>query len=125
MGRPVIHFEIMGRDAPALRDFYGRLFDWEIDTTMAGPIDYGIIGPGDTADGEAQGIGGGIGAMPEGRGGYVTVYVAVPDIEEALARAESLGGTRIMGPVTVMERVEIGMFTDPEGNMIGLAKDPI
>lgn len=125
MGRPVVHFEIMGRDAPALRDFYGRLFEWEIDTELAGAMDYGIIGPGDTADGEAQGIGGGIGAMPGERPGYVTFYVAVPDVEEALARAESLGGTRIMGPVTVMERVEIGMFTDPEGNMIGLAKDPM
>jgi predicted enzyme related to lactoylglutathione lyase len=123
MGRPVVHFEIMGRDAPALRDFYGRLFDWEIDTGMAGAMDYGIIGPGDTADGEAQGIGGGIGAMPGERPGYVTFYVAVPDVEEALARAEGLGGTRIMGPMTVMERVEIGMFTDPEGNMIGVVKD--
>jgi predicted enzyme related to lactoylglutathione lyase len=113
----------MGRDAPALREFYGRLFDWEIDTGAAGEIDYGIIGPGDTGDGEAQGIGGGIGAMPGDMPGYVTVYVAVPDVGAALAQAEALGGRRIMGPTTVMERVEIGMFTDPEGNMIGLVKD--
>jgi predicted enzyme related to lactoylglutathione lyase len=125
MGRPVVHFEIMGRNAPALRDFYGRLFDWEIDTGASEGIDYGIIGPGDTADGEAQGIGGGIGAMPGDRPGYVTFYVAVPDVEAALGRAESLGGRRIMGPTTVMGRVEIGMFTDPEGNMIGLVKDPM
>jgi len=27
-----------------------------------------------------------------------------------------------MGPDTVMEGLEIGMFTDPEGHMIGVAK---
>lgn len=120
--RPVVHFEIMGRDAEGLRAFYGNLFDWEIDT--GNPMNYGMVWPGETADHEATGIGGGIGQMPDERDGYATFYVGVPDVEAALAEAERLGGTRIMGPVTVMEGVEIGMFTDPEGNMIGLAKDP-
>jgi hypothetical protein len=33
----------------------------------------------------------------------------------ALAKAESLGGTRVMGPEQIMETVELGQFTDPEG----------
>ncbi len=51
-------------------------------------------------------------------------YAAIPDVEEALVKAESLGGTRMMGPDKVMEGVEIGQFTDPEGHLIGLFKDP-
>ena len=57
---------------------------------------------------------------PEGYGGHVTFYVEVPDAGAALEKAESLGGTRMMGPDTVMEGVEIGLFQDPEGHVIGV-----
>jgi uncharacterized protein len=46
----------------------------------------------------------------------------VPDIEEALQKAERLGGTRVFGPETIMERMELGQFTDPEGHVIGVVK---
>ncbi len=65
---------------------------------------------------------GGIGAAPEGYPGHVTFYVAVPDVEAALAKAESLGGSRMMGPDKVMEGVEIGLFNDPEGHLVGVVK---
>jgi hypothetical protein len=43
--------------------------------------------------------------------------------EAALAPAESLGGTRVMGPDKVPgTEVERGQFTDPEGHLIGLTK---
>jgi predicted enzyme related to lactoylglutathione lyase len=46
----------------------------------------------------------------------------VPDVEAALTKAESLGGTRMMGPEEPMEGVEIGLFTDPEGHVVGVVK---
>ena len=53
--------------------------------------------------------------------GHVTFYIHVPDIEAALAKAESLGGTRVFGPETIMDgAMELGQFTDPEGHLIGL-----
>jgi hypothetical protein len=57
---------------------------------------------------EGWGIGGGVGTGPEGYEGHVTFYVGVPDIEQALQKAESLGGTRVMGPEKVMDQVELG-----------------
>jgi predicted enzyme related to lactoylglutathione lyase len=55
--------------------------------------------------------------------GHVTFYVEVPDVEEALVKAESLGGTRLMGPDEVPGAgVVIGQFSDPEGHVIGLIK---
>ena len=69
---------------------------------------------------EGIGIGGGIGTGPDGYDGHVTFYVGVDDVEAALAKAESLGGTRIMGPETVMESIELGQFQDPEGHLIGV-----
>ena len=53
----------------------------------------------------------------------MTFYVAVPDVEAALKKAESLGGTRMMGPDKMPEAsIEIALFTDPEGHVIGLVK---
>ena len=30
MGKPVVYFEIAGRDGEALKEFYGNLFAWKI-----------------------------------------------------------------------------------------------
>jgi hypothetical protein len=56
-----------------------------------------------------------------GYAGRVIFYVGVPDIEAALQKAESLGGTRKMGPEKAPTGLVVGHFTDPEGNLIGLA----
>jgi hypothetical protein len=54
--------------------------------------------------------------------GYVIFYVGVPNVEAALQKAESLGGTRRMGPEKNPEaNLVVGHFTDPEGHLIGLA----
>ena len=116
MGQPVVHFEVIGKDAEALRRYYSDLFGWEIDASN--PLNYGIVAREANADG--VGIGGGIGPAPEGYGGHVTFYVEVLDVEAALAKAEALGGSRMMGPEAVMEGVEIGLFNDPEGRVVGV-----
>ncbi|MFN2505006.1 MAG: VOC family protein [Acidimicrobiales bacterium] len=120
MGQPVVHFEIVGQDGAALRSFYSQLFAWEIDANN--PMNYGVVAREGNVSAEGIGIGGGIGEAPEGYSGHVTFYVEVPDVEAALAQAESLGGTRMMGPEEVMEGLEIGLFVDPEGHTIGVVK---
>jgi predicted enzyme related to lactoylglutathione lyase len=83
-------------------------------------MNYGVVAREDNLNADGVGIGGGIMGAPEGYDGYVTVYVEVPDVEEALARAEALGGSRMMGPDKVMDDLVIGLFTDPEGHTIGV-----
>ena len=121
MGQPVVHFEIIGTDAQALQKYYSQLFGWEINADN--PMNYGIIERAGNVNADGVGIGGGVGAGPEGYGGHVTFYVEVPDVEEALARAESLGGSRMMSPEQVMEGVEIGLFHDLEGHVVGVVKE--
>lgn len=121
MGQPVVHFEIVGQDGEKLRQYYKDLFGWEADANN--PMGYGIVPREGNTGREGVGIGGGIGPGPEGYPGNVTFYVAVPDVEAALAKAESLGGTRVMGPQKPMPTVEIGLFTDPEGHVIGVVKE--
>jgi len=120
MGQPVVHFEIIGTDGAKLQTYYSELFGWEIDANN--PMSYGTVRREATMRPDGVGIGGGVGGGPEGYGGHVTVYVEVPDVEAALAKAESLGGSRVFGPEKVMEGLELGQFLDPEGHLIGLIK---
>jgi predicted enzyme related to lactoylglutathione lyase len=120
MGQPVVHFEIVGKDGKALHAYYSELFGWEI--AADNPMNYGIVDREQNLNAEGVGIGGGVGGGPEGYEGHVTFYVEVPDVEAALAKAENLGGTRVMGPEQPMEGLEIGLFTDPEGHVVGVVK---
>jgi uncharacterized protein len=120
MGQAVVHFEVIGQDGEKLQSFYSDLFGWQIDSDN--PMNYGIVQRDGNTNADGVGIGGGIGRGPEGYTGHVTFYVEVPDVEAALAKAESIGGSRIMGPDKVAEGVEIGQFSDPEGHVIGLTQ---
>jgi uncharacterized protein len=120
MGQPVVHFEVLAKDGDTLKSYYAELFGWQIDSNN--PMAYGIVDRESNVNADGVGIGGGIGPAPEGYDGHVTFYVEVPDVEAALANAERLGGTRMMGPDQVMEGLEIGLFNDPEGHLIGLVK---
>jgi predicted enzyme related to lactoylglutathione lyase len=44
----------------------------------------------------------------------------VADVEAALARAETLGGTRVYGPIEAGEGTRTGAFRDPAGNVFGV-----
>ena len=115
MGNPVVHFEVVGRNAQALQRFYKDAFDWQIEEAI--PDFYAMAHPG--GDG---GINGGIGAAMDDGTGHVTFYVAVPDLEAAMSKIEGLGGSTVMGATEVPEGPTIAMFGDPEGHLVGLLK---
>jgi uncharacterized protein len=115
MPNPVIHFEVIGKDGPALQRFYGDLFGWTINADN--PMNYGIV------DNGGQGINGGIGPAPEGGSGHVTFYVEVEDVQASLDKAKELGGSPIFGPTEVPGGgPTIALFNDPEGHLVGLVK---
>jgi predicted enzyme related to lactoylglutathione lyase len=118
MGDPVVHFEVVGKDAEKLQSYYSELFGWKIDANN--PMNYGLVRREDNLSADGIGIGGGVGGGMEGYEGHVTFYVQVADVEAALAKAESLGGRRMMGPDEVMGRLTLGLFADPEGHVIGV-----
>jgi predicted enzyme related to lactoylglutathione lyase len=119
MGQPVVHFEIIGTDPAKLRGYYGELFGWEFDTT--GPVAEEVSEQGNYGFVELSKIPGGVGGGQH-YDPHVVFYVGVPDVEAALRKAESLGGTRTMDPTKAPGRdLVVAQFTDPEGNLIGLA----
>jgi predicted enzyme related to lactoylglutathione lyase len=89
-----------------------------VSDAISEPKGYGFVQHNASSDG--IGIPGGVG----GGSGYDTqtiFYVSVSDVEAALQRAEHLGGTRRLGPEQSPSGLVIGHFTDPEGNLIGVA----
>ena len=113
MAHPVLWFEVMGNNGNALRQFYGSLFNWTFDTNN--PTKYGVVSTGDS-----RGISGGVGQTPDTHRPWgVTFYVETPDVTKSLADAERLGAKTMM-PRTVLPEVTLGMFSDPEGHVIGL-----
>jgi uncharacterized protein len=122
MGQPVVHFEIIGRDPAKLRSYYGELFGWAFQTgdaateAVSEPGNYGFVDGSTTDNGIDGGVGGG-----ENYEERVLFYVAVPNVDAALSKAESLGGKRRMGPDGTPGTLVVGQFTDPEGNLIGVA----
>ncbi|HEY2552748.1 MAG TPA: VOC family protein [Streptosporangiaceae bacterium] len=127
MSNPVVHFEIIGPQPEHLRGYYARLFGWQFDTSgrvaeaVSEPDNYGFIERIATPDG--AGIPGGIGGGPA-FSGQAIFYVGVSDVEDALQRAEQLGGSRVLGPVAAPSGLVVGQFTDPQGNRIGVAAAP-
>lgn len=114
--RPIVHFEIHGKDGKKLQEFYQTLFEWQIDHNEA--INYGMISPG--IGGPEAGVGGGIAQTPAAP--MVTVYVQVANLSETLKKAESLGGSTVMPPMDVPNGPTIAQMRDPEGNLIGLVQ---
>ena len=120
MPNPVAYFELGGRNAAGLSEFYSNLFDWKIGASgqSGAGTDYFHI---ESSEG---GVSGGIiqtsGDMPPS---YVMFYVSVDDIKAYLDKAESLGGTTLVPPMPIPGgRGHFAVFQDPDGNVIGLHK---
>ena len=95
-----------------MREFYRRMFTWEIGDGPFMIIDPGIGGP-------EPGPGG---HMRAGDQPGVTLYVQVRDLRESLERAVELGGAAIVEPFDVPGGPTLAGIRDPEGNTVMLVQ---
>ena len=123
MGNSVVHFELIGPDPARLRTFYSQLFGWDapagapVAERISGQTEYSFITPSDDAPPVAGGIGGG-----PGYASHAIFYVGVPDVNEALAKAEGLGAEVVLSPQRNNGGgVTVAHFRDPAGNLVGVA----
>ncbi|MBM4169585.1 MAG: VOC family protein [Ignavibacteria bacterium] len=115
MGNAVVHFEIRGKDAKQLQDFYSNVFGWSVNADN--PIGYGLV-----ETGSKSGIQGGI-ADEDQQSPNVMIYIEVGDVQAHLDQIEKEGGKTVT-PVTVIPNmVTLATFRDPAGNIIGLVKN--
>ena len=105
----ICHFEIGCRDSARAKDFYSKLFEWRFE--KAGPGE--MIRTGDD-------VGGHINSLGHEPHNYTIFYIMVDDLAASIAKAESLGGKKLVGPVPVPGSGTFAWIADPEGNTIGV-----
>jgi len=111
---PAVMFEILARDEAAMSEFYAFVFGWSYETGSAGfnyvkfPVQERRLlgGIGQAADTPGQRPG-------------AHFYLRVPDLGATLERVIAGGGKPLLEP-TGADGYRFAMFTDPEGNAIGL-----
>src|SRR5947209_19927674 len=108
MANPVVHFEVVGKDAATLMKFYGDAFGWQLQDVMDGS--YYMANTGGEGD-----IPGGIGAAPDGGSGHVMFYVQVDDPAVALEKIKSLGGRTVSEPMGVPDEPTMPDVAGPDG----------
>ena len=115
MANPFVHNELNTSDHPKAREFYGKLFQWELKDMDMGPMGtYTTIGVGD-------GTGGGIMKHPmPGAPSLWVPYVLVDDLAASTSKARELGGTILQENVPVANMGKFSLVTDPTGATFGL-----
>jgi predicted enzyme related to lactoylglutathione lyase len=114
MANPFVHVELMSTDVGKTKNFYGKLFDWELEDMPMPDMTYTMIQVG-------EGTGGGIlkNPMPNAPSSWVP-YVNVDDLAASTAKAKSLGATVHKENVEVMGHGSFSIISDPTGAMLGL-----
>jgi uncharacterized protein len=111
MGNRIAHFEVGSTDFEGLLRFYGELFDWRVERTAD------TLAIVDTRSG--GGVNGAIGKSGDGTP-WVSFYVGVEDPKAVLQQAEALGGATVLDVVEIPDLLTFAMFSDPDGNLVGL-----
>jgi predicted enzyme related to lactoylglutathione lyase len=113
MAHPIVHAEIRSADPDATRAFFGQLFGW-------GYPQGGFPGYTYVDSGIPGALPAGISPL-QGGGELVTFFVGVDDMDAAVAKATSLGGSVVQEPTSV-PGVTFALIADPQGHVVGLAQ---
>jgi len=105
--------ELASPDFDGSSAFYGGLFGWTIAPFEASPEPYLSIKNGDANNGGIRAV------TPPGTPPHWLVYFGTEDIEDALAKAQELGGANLAGPIDI-QIAEIAIVQDPQGAVFAL-----
>lgn len=109
-------FEIFTNDLAKAKDFYDAI----LNTTLT-PLDGGrmAIFPYDSENGVGGTLNQMDGCMP-GSGGTIVYLNVEGELDDVLSRIPSAGGKVLKDRFEVPPHGFIGIFADPEGNVVGL-----
>lgn len=123
MDSTIVHFEIPADDTERAARFYRELFGWKIERwENSNGIEYWMV---ETVPTNEQGMpvrpGVNGGMMPRMYPAQQPVnYIAVEDVNQAVAKAEKLGAKVMMGKTPVPGMGWFAQLTDPEGNVLAV-----
>jgi len=114
MSNPFVHAELMTTDVAKAKSFFGKLFDWNLEDMQGPSGTYTLIKVG-------EGTGGGMmkNPVPNAPSSWLP-YVLVDDLNKAVEKAKSLGGSVLKDKTEVPEMGSFVIINDPTGAMLGL-----
>lgn len=121
--------ELLTRDIAGALPFYEELFGWHWEVVPTGGMDYSVArldAKGQGAEGVDTSVAGAMPmppGVPEEAPSSWGVYFAVEVCDDAVAAAQSLGGSLVVGPMD-MDGGRWAMLTDPLGAMFYVMSSP-
>ena len=125
----VVHFEITFDDHQRAKEFYGSVFDWELNDVPMGdgmsyttattvPIDDKMMPK------ESRAINGGFTSKGKETPAPV-ITIGVDSIDDTLKKIEASGGSTITPRTPIPNMGAFAYFKDSEGNTMGLYESPM
>ncbi|MGI8412198.1 MAG: VOC family protein [Solirubrobacteraceae bacterium] len=105
--------ELASPDLDGANSFYTDLFGWTIEPFLDSPMPYLLIKNGEQGNGGIRTV------MPPGTPSHWLVYFGTDDLEQSLARAQQLGATKLVGPMSIGPG-EAAVVRDPHGAVFAL-----
>jgi uncharacterized protein len=120
----VVHFEIPVDDEARAKEFYGSIFDWDLDSAdMGGGVTYTTVGTVATDEKrlpkEPGAINGGLMKRTADTPSPV-ITIQVDSIYDSMKKIEAGGGSTIQPRTAIPGMGAFAYFTDSEGNVMGL-----
>jgi uncharacterized protein len=112
--------ELMTTDTTAAKEFYSRLFGWEmIDRPVEG-MTYTVLKAGEREVGGLMAMMPDLPAMPSNWG----VYVTVDDVDTSVKLVEELGGQVKVPPMDIPDVGRFAVIQDPQGATLSIISYP-
>ncbi len=120
----VVHFEIPVDDEARAKEFYGSIFDWDLnEADMGGGVVYTTVGTVATDEKmqpkEPGAINGGIMKRSSDTPAPV-ITILVDSIDDTLKKIEAGGGSTVQVRTEISNMGAFSYFKDSEGNTMGL-----
>jgi len=118
VANPFVHIELNTNNLPAAKEFYSKLFDWELGEHKMPAGTYTTINVG-------EGTGGGMldladWGAPKEIPPHWLAYIGVDDIVASTARAKELGGTVAQDVKNIGDFGALSVIIDPTGAAFAL-----
>ena len=111
MANSVAKWQILSTNPEESAKFYSSLFGWRIDTKNA--LGYRELKT-------SNGIDGGVWPAPPEAHDFVQLFIEVEDIDAAIAKATSLGGSVLVPKSALPDGDTMAILRDPRGLSFGL-----
>lgn len=111
-GKPA-WIDLSSSDPAASRDFYSKLFGWQVDVNP--DPQYGGYAMARIGGKDVAGIGPKM--MPEAPTAW-SIYIGTDDIDNLAQKVQAAGGTVLGAPMDIGDQGRMAVFTDPAGAVI-------